>query len=284
MFRSFSRPTLQIEPTSNCNLRCGICVGKNLQRSGSMLSLEDFKKVLTSGAFRHVGLHGWGEPLLNPQLFQMVTYAESIGIYTNLTTNGTLLTGDNIDHVFSSGLRQIAFGVYQVERIPSILPRIEALVKEKRLRGADRPEIHMDITIFRSSLDRIPALIEIAAASGFDAVILHRIFNAYASDTACDMAYISDDEERELFAKAKKTAKKRRLKLYLPPKSTLPCTAVKNCIFVTADGKVTPCCFFPRHVLGDAIRQGVDEVLRSREYMNFIKTMEKNPVCNSCLV
>lgn len=248
-----------------------------------MLSFEDFKRILNSGIFRFVGLHGWGEPLLNPRLFEMVAYAESKGVHTNLTTNGTLI-GEKIDRVFDSGLRQIAFGVYREDRIPVILPHVKELVRERGRHGLRRPEIHMDITIFRETLDRIPALIEAASESGFDAVILHKIFNAYSPEALGAMSYISDKEEKELFARAKRSAKQRGLRLYLPPKSTLPCRAVKDCIFVTAEGKVAPCCFLPEYVLGDALAQGIEAVLLSGEYMNFVKTMDKNPVCNRCLM
>jgi MoaA/NifB/PqqE/SkfB family radical SAM enzyme len=70
------------------------------------LSLKDFRKVLDSSNFRHVALHGWGEPLLNPELFQMVKYAESKGVSTELTTNGTLLE-TNIERILASGLGSI---------------------------------------------------------------------------------------------------------------------------------------------------------------------------------
>jgi MoaA/NifB/PqqE/SkfB family radical SAM enzyme len=211
----------------------------------------------------------------------MVAYAESRGIHTNLTTNGTLL-GDKIDHVFSSGLRQIAFGVYRAERIPSISPQIEDLVRERSKRKAKWPVILMDITIFRESLEEIPDLIETAAASGLDAVILHRIFNVHSPDATGATAYISDDEERELFATAKALAKRRGLRLHLPSKTARPCRAIKECIFVTAEGKATPCCFLPEHVLGDVLLQGVDGVLQSRKYIDFVKTMDGNPVCSRC--
>lgn len=92
---------------------------QNLDRSGFSISLENFKKILKSGDFRYVGLHGWGEPLLNPHLFHMVEYAESEGVYTNLTTNGTLI-GGYIDKILSSGLREIAFGIYHKDRLSSI--------------------------------------------------------------------------------------------------------------------------------------------------------------------
>ena len=282
MFWTYPKLTLQIELTRRCNLNCEICMRQNLDRLDPFLSLEHFKKILKSGDFRYVGLHGWGEPLLNPNLFQMIEYAESEGVYTNLTTNGTLI-GGYIDNIFSSGLREIAFGVYHKDRLSTILPQIRDLIMERNEQRLRIPKIYMDITIFKGSLNQIPALIEIASELGIDAVILHRLFNVYGvykADPSTE--YISAEHEKELFIELKRLARKEKLKLYLPQKHSLPCKAIKDCIFVTAEGKVTPCCFLPKVFLGDALKQGVKNILLSREYDNFVKTMSKHPVCTRC--
>ena len=279
MFRQYPL-TLQIEPTRRCNLNCGICMRKNLNGKESILSLDDFKKILRSGNFQYAGLHGWGEPLLNPRLFEMVEYAESEGIYTNLTTNGTLI-GENIEMVFDSGLREIAFGVYDKQLFGSILPCIRELVREKKRRELKLPVIYIDITIYKENLDLISDFLARAAESGVDAVILHRLFNGYKVDPVLE--YISVKEEKSLFKELKGEARKRDLKLYLPPKHSLPCRVVKRSIFVTAGGKVTPCCFLPEFHLGDALKEGVKKVMISKRYVDFVKTMGEHPICSRCI-
>jgi len=253
---------------------------QNLSDKDSTLSLDDFKKILKSGNFQYVGLHGWGEPLLNPHLFQMIEYAESQGIYTNLTTNGTLI-GENIDSIFGSGLTEIAFGVYDNQLLRSILPKIKDLVSERERRELKIPQIYMDITIYKGNLDEIPDYLAHAAESEVDAVILHRLFNVYKVDPAIE--YISAKEEKGLFKELKREAKKRSLKLYLPPKHCVPCRVVKRSIFVTAGGKVTPCCFLPEFYLGDALQEGVNKVMSSKKYADFVKTMGKHPICGKCI-
>jgi len=252
---------------------------QNLDELGLSLSLENFKKILKSGDFRHVGLHGWGEPLLNPQLFQMIEYAESEGVYTNLTTNGTLI-GGNIDKILSSGLREIAFGIYHKDRLSSISPQIKDLIRERNEQGLRIPKIYMDITIFKGSLNQIPLLVEIASELGIDAVILHRLVKVHKADTS--IGYISAQEEKELFIEVKRLARKGKLRLYLPQRHTLPCKAVKHCIFVTLEGKVTPCCFLPEFYLGDALKEGVRKIIRSRRYGTFVRTMSEHPICVKC--
>jgi len=279
MFRQYPL-TLQIEPTRKCNMSCKICMRENLNDRDSTLSLDDFKKILKSGNFQYAGLHGWGEPLLNPRLFEMVEYAESQGIHTNLTTNGTLIE-ENIDRVFSSGLREIAFGVYHNELLLSVLPQIRNLISQRDKQGLKMPRIYMDITIYKENFDRIPDFLAHAAESGADAVILHRLFNVYKVDSTAE--YISVKEQKALFAEVKRQARKRGLKLYLPPKHSLPCRVVKHSIFVTAARNVTPCCFLPEFYLGDALKKGVQKIIHSKRYADFVKTMGEHPICSKCI-
>ncbi len=252
---------------------------RNLEGLDSFLSLDNFKKILKSGSFRYVGLHGWGEPLLNPEVFNMVEYAESEGVYTNLTTNGTLVK-ENIDNILGSGLREIAFGIYHKKILPTVLPQIEELIKERGKQGFKIPKIYMDITIYKENLSQIPDLVEIASKRGIDAVILHRLFNAYHTEP--DMKYISTEEEKKLFMKVKKLARKRKLKLYLPTKHSLPCKVVKNSIFVNVEGNVTPCCFLPKFYIGNALKEKIRDIICSDTYTNFVRNMSEHPICSKC--
>jgi len=150
MFRLFQYLTLQVEPTSACNLDCKICMRRNLERPSTSLSLDNFRKILDSGNFRYVGLLGWGEPLLNQHLFEMIEYAEAKGVATNLTTNGTLIS-EKMDQIFGSGLREIAFGIYERELFSQSLSQIEELIREKKRRRSKRPKTYLDITIYQEA-------------------------------------------------------------------------------------------------------------------------------------
>ncbi|HIE13021.1 MAG TPA: hypothetical protein EYP63_06310 [Desulfotomaculum sp.] len=46
--------------------------------------------------------------------------------------------------------------------------------------------------------------------------------------------------------------------------------------------KVTPCCFLPELHLGDALRDGVEEVLAQEPYAGFVYGMRHHPVCSRC--
>ena len=286
----------------------------DLNETTASLSLEDFRKVLNSSNFRHVALHGWGEPLLNPELFQMVKYAESKGVSTELTTNATLLQG-NIGTIFDSGLSSIAFGIHNKENLAVIIPPIRKLIAQRNITKLKKLTVYIDIVIYRENQNQIADLIEAAADVNIDAVVLHRVFNPttsfldlvskysesifgetypvnvksnhlssrvniYKVDTG--VGYISIQEERVLFVKVKKLARKLKVKLYLPPRPSIPCIAVKHSIFVTSEGNVTPCPYLPEFYMGDALNGGLKDVIYSQRYRTFVRNMKKDSICIRC--
>ncbi|MGB7532935.1 MAG: radical SAM protein [Halobacteriota archaeon] len=279
--RLFSYLTLQIEPTRKCNLNCKMCMRNNLEGPVGSLSLDNFKEIVDSYNFRYVALHGWGEPLLNREVFEMIKYAEAKGVHTNLTTNGTLIE-ENIGNVFDSGLREIAFGIYDKDALLKFIPKLEKLMSKKAQLDSKTPKTYLDITIYAESYDEIPDMIKLAKEAGIDAVILHRLFNVYNVDP--DVKYVSKNEEERLFHAVNELKKELKFEIYLPKRHSLPCRIVKYSVFVTYDGKLTPCCFLPEFSMGNVLEseRGIGDILRSQEYRGFIKNMGVHPVCGKC--
>ncbi len=80
-----------LEITNVCNLACDFCPGTRRERA--FLTPEQFQ-VLASRLRPHTEylyLHLMGEPLLHPQLGQLLSCAAQLGFRVMITTNGTLL-------------------------------------------------------------------------------------------------------------------------------------------------------------------------------------------------
>jgi MoaA/NifB/PqqE/SkfB family radical SAM enzyme len=276
---SFRYRTLQVEVATACNLDCAICLRKGIGRPNRFLSLSDFKRILDPGLFRYVGLHGWGEPLLNQHIFDMVEYARSKGVITNLTTNGTLIQ-DRTDEILGSGLEEIAFGIYDPDLLSNVLHDIEGFIGERNKRSLKVPKAYFDITLYQGNQDRIPDLIRSASDVGIEAVIIHRLFNLYGVDSEAEC--LSAEDEKDLFKEIRKIARSLKIELYLPKRHSYPCLIVKRSIFVTVDGKVTPCTYLPEEHLGDALQEGLKHILSSKRYSGFVRKMKQHPICGKC--
>ncbi len=80
-----------LEITNVCNLRCAFCPGT--RREPGFLTPEQFRQL--AGRLRphteYLYLHLMGEPLLHPELEEILRHAGTLGFRVILTTNGTLL-------------------------------------------------------------------------------------------------------------------------------------------------------------------------------------------------
>ena len=81
-----------LEITNVCNLSCDFCPGT--RRAKHFLSPDQFRTLAEKirPHTEYLYLHLMGEPLLHPQLEQLLAIAEKLQFKVMLTTNGTLLT------------------------------------------------------------------------------------------------------------------------------------------------------------------------------------------------
>jgi len=91
---SYSFPfKIYIDITDKCQLKCKHCLTKYLNL-GNELELDRIKKIAKEceerGAF-YVKLGG-GEPLLHPQIFEIIKMFREIGMQVSLSTNGYLMS------------------------------------------------------------------------------------------------------------------------------------------------------------------------------------------------
>ena len=80
-----------IEITNVCNLACAFCPGT--RREKRFMTPREFACI--AGKLRpytdYLYLHVMGEPLLHPQLGELLDIAQALGFRVCITTNGTLL-------------------------------------------------------------------------------------------------------------------------------------------------------------------------------------------------
>lgn len=104
-----------LEITNVCNLRCEFCPGT--RRKQGFLSPEGFEVL--AGKLRpyvdYIYLHLMGEPLLHPQLSQLLEIAGELGFKVIITTNGTLLPRQVELLAQSSAVHKISISLHSFE-------------------------------------------------------------------------------------------------------------------------------------------------------------------------
>lgn len=274
------RSILQVEPINNCNLDCDICLRKWLKRPLGFMDLEGFRRFLNLNMPIYVAFHGWGEPLLHDQIYNMISYASSKRIQTSLITNGTLINKENAKRLLSLKLKELAFGVYRLRRLREISEKIKLVTDLKSRLRLKEPKIFLDITVYGGNRDDVLEIVEEAPELRIEAINLHRIFNLHQPS----FEPLTVAEEMELFQKVQKLTARFNLELVLPKRHVNPCRIAKYCIFLTWDFRLTPCCFMSEEYLADGLEVRVKDVVKSKSYRSFIKNMEKHPICSRCVI
>ncbi|HRZ14275.1 MAG TPA: radical SAM protein [Candidatus Omnitrophota bacterium] len=104
--------------TKACNLKCEHCYRDAGGRETGELSTEEGKELLSEIAkagFRIVILSG-GEPLLRPDIFELIAHAASVGMRPVLGTNGVLFTREIIGRLKKAGLARAGISLDSTDR------------------------------------------------------------------------------------------------------------------------------------------------------------------------
>lgn len=109
----FKRVYLEI--TNVCNLRCSFCPGT--RRASRFMTPSEF--TLLAQKLRpytdYLYFHVLGEPLLHPQLSEMLATAHTLGFRVCLTTNGTLLSDRLSTLLCAPALHKISVSLHSFE-------------------------------------------------------------------------------------------------------------------------------------------------------------------------
>jgi MoaA/NifB/PqqE/SkfB family radical SAM enzyme len=145
--------------TNRCNFRCQYCdIWKSEYNELNTSQVFFIINELCRCGNAAIAFSG-GEPLLREDLGEIIDYCKSKGIYTKITTNGSLVTNymerlKNVDLVRISldGPRQIQDIHRQQESYHAIVEAVKALRKENR-------HVLINCVITKLNLNHIPAIL-----------------------------------------------------------------------------------------------------------------------------
>lgn len=113
----------QIEISNHCSLTCNYCPHRHQKRQKGFMSFETFKKcVQLFKSCENNGklyLHNFGEPLLNPMIFDFIRFASKEKVECTFFTNGVDENGnpfgrDVYQQLRDCGMRSIDFSAHSI--------------------------------------------------------------------------------------------------------------------------------------------------------------------------
>jgi radical SAM protein with 4Fe4S-binding SPASM domain len=294
---------LQIEPTNRCNLRCALCpVTAGMDRPSGHMDFNLYKKFIDEiGDYVFlILLWDWGEPFLNPSIYEMISYAKQKGIKVVSSTNGHLFAKiDQANKLIASGLDSIIFAVdgisqetYEPYRqggdLKSVLQGIQMVVERKRALKSKTPLVNFRLIVMKHNEHEIPKLKELARSLQVDALTLKTLNpvnrDFYAQDKSEDRIqneFLPDDYRYRRFRYDSTGQNVIRIKLN-------PCKQLWNNPVIHWNGTVCTCSYDPKekHVLGDLNQESFKNIWDGAPYRDlrrqFRQGWKKLPLCGDC--
>ncbi len=313
---------LYFEVTNRCNLPCQHCVRTfNLheeERDPLPAELKDAAVRLPH--LKRTVLHGIGEPLLNKNLPEMVRFAKAQGSWVLFNSNGTLLNRKWQDALIDCGLDELRISLdaatpetfQKIRGAPTfhrILENLRQFVARKAERGVDHPRLSLWFVAMRENIHELPALVDLAADIRIPEVYFQRlVFNGlgvarseqslHGQTEGPVRAIIEEAMARAAargirFGASGATTPLESLTLSEDPHPWSKCQRPWNSTYVTAHGKVLPCCIapfahqedFPGMILGDVKQQSIEEIWNGEKYRQFrerLQSDDPHPCCRTC--
>jgi len=268
--------SLAIESTAKCNLFCPMCPRETFYFPPKDMDLAVFRKVIDeSKDFLEFAVpYGAGEPLLNPEIYDMLAYCKSVGLPTGISTNATVLTEAASRRLIESGLDYIIFAfdgatreTYELYRKGADFDKVRSnILTFLRVKKEMKSRIFCIVQVVRlkENQHEIPDLIRMWRIDGVDEVRVKK------DEVHIEGSAIPGDAGSR-------------------PPLRHPCYLLwRGPMYVHYDGTIFPCCYiYPEEPLGNIRKNSLAEIWNSDKMVRLREAHvrgELGPyrVCRNC--
>lgn len=283
---------VSVEPANVCQLRCPECPvgnGKRLEvRGDRLMSREVWERVLAQirETAHTIQFYFQGEPLLNPNLPQMVREAHEAGLYTITSTNAQALTPAMAEALIHAGLDRIIVSMdgltdesYNAYRIGGSLEKTKAALRylreaKERLHG--RTTIELQCLRLRTNEQEWAAFKRVYKQLGADKLVLK---TAQLYDYTDGHPLMPSDARYSRYTKGADG-------LFHRKKLGRGCLRVWSGVVITTNGDVLPCCYDKAHsfTYGNITTQPLAQLFANERALAFRKAAinEQPTICQEC--
>ncbi|UCG92819.1 MAG: radical SAM protein [candidate division WOR-3 bacterium] len=290
----------EIAVTYRCNLNCMFCyVG---DKKYGELNTSDTKKILfkicNEAQVPSVSFTG-GEPLVRQDIRELVEYASSIGLWTNLITNGTLLNKDLVNALRNAGLSSAQVSIEgpnadMHDAITGVSGSFDATMRGIKLLIDTGIPVHTNTTVSRNNLDRLEDIMLITKSVGLTRLSMNLCIPCGSAFDKKDL-WISYSEIGDYILKLKHRSEQEHMKFlwYSPVPmcqfnpiaygfGNKSCAAITGLLSIDPRGNIIPCSSW-RMPIGSLLRKSFKDIWES-PMLHYFKNIEYAPTqCHECI-
>lgn len=298
------------EVTGGCNLKCRHCLSDSGHMGTDELSTSECRNLIDALADMkvfHISFSG-GEPLLRKDIFELLEYASEKNIGIELLTNGTLVTRETIRKLRGINLFTVQVSIDGIGSTHDDFRGLPGAYRQSldaiRLFRDAYYEVVVSTAVTRRNIDQIPAIIDKSIELGASAYKTTLFMPAGRSAMGSVEDLLMTPEETRRFAHVLEQKKEEvgdqiavnnevlypwlstvadPMDTFVAEDATLVgCTAANSSLYITPEGKVTPCPFLRDCVAGDVRAQGIGAVWRESKVFEAFRTITRGALGGKC--
>lgn len=288
--------------TNACNMYCDHCYREAGCKAEEELSTSEAKTMLEqiARAGFKIMIFSGGEPLLRPDILELVAYATKLGLRPVFGTNGTLITLDMAKKLKEAGAMGMGISLDSMDakkhnefrKFPNAWEG--AVQGMKNCREAGLPfQIHTTVMDWNSH--ELEAMTDFAVELG---AVAHHFFFLVPTGRAKTIEAESLRAEQYEAVLTRIMKKQTEVDIELKPtcapqfmriaaqmgvktRFRRGCLAGTAYCIISPRGKVQPCAYLNME-LGDVRETPFDEIWKNNEVLNTLRTLEYKGGCGSC--
>jgi len=269
---------LQVETTSVCQAACVWCPYPTTKRAKGFMTLALWRKIITEAAvmperWHELCLTGLGEPLLDPHLDTRIAFARELlpELPIVVYTNGSYLTPGRFERLAAAGLSVLCVSLNAV--------RAEQRKQIMALEDYDAVLGYIDYAIAMGEPEVKVQVRAVGSPDTFPLQDMDTFYRRWGDARLGGHGLVTIEGNW--------AGDNRTVRPFAPNEA---CHRALGQLYVTWDGRVTPCCFIPDAdvvCFGDLRRQSLREVYGSEEYVRFRQDhaadqADKHAFCARC--
>lgn len=260
----------EIAVTYRCNLACRFCYagcGCRKDEEHPDLPASALREVLgvikNEAEVPSVSFTG-GEPLLRPEIPELVRHAKGLEMWTNLITNGTLASAETVKKLKDAGLdsAQVSVEAGTAELHDAIAAHPGAFARTRRgiesfMKAGIR--VHTNTTISALNKDRLEGILDLVKSLGLSKFSMNLLMPVGSAGKNFEETFVSYTEAGGIIERVKEMADARGLEFmwYSPTPLCIfnpiarglgnkGCAACDGLLSVAPDGDILPCSSYPK--------------------------------------
>ncbi|MBO6244856.1 MAG: putative heme d1 biosynthesis radical SAM protein NirJ2 [Anaerovibrio sp.] len=288
--------------TNACNMFCDHCYREAGCKAEEELSTEEAKTLLEqiARAGFKIMIFSGGEPLIRPDILELVSYATSLGLRSVFGTNGTLITLEMAQKLKDAGAMGMGISLDSMDKkkhneFRKFDGAWEGAVQGMRNCRAVGLPFQIHTTVMDWNNHELEAITDFAVAEG---AVAHHFF--FLVPTGRAKTIEAESLRAEQYEETLTRIMKKQTEVDIELKPTCApqfmriaaqmgiktrfrrgCLAGTAYCIISPRGKVQPCAYLNME-LGDVRETPFDEIWKNNEVLNTLRTLEYKGGCGEC--